>query len=281
MSPETIHQILTEKRAYLRAEGMPAEGRVTYSLGDENILGSTRLLRVKALTAGRAKVKRSVSARLGEPETDKVFSGSEQGLLDMVDDEIGKLRKHYSLATVKAKDGASRTPTVSRKRERLIPLIEGLVAPLQPGLRFTFERRDLCMDRCGRLLYIWEVFDGDGTRCGVYVGLATGGHSRPWTDYETKLNNLLARRPESYRRVHWGLETAYYAGHRIVVTLLCNVPKDEDIHFWEKVLILEMDSYGPGAHQFNDTSGESASGRPVPAALALAIERHALGQKVF
>ncbi|WP_371767206.1 hypothetical protein [Massilia sp.] len=89
------------------------------------------------------------------------------------------------------------------------------------------------VDVAAPLIYMWEIHDLQGKLVGRYIGKANGGHKRPTQHYPRNVTKLCAGKPykqgKNYRRVHYGLSDAVKAGHRISLTYLCNVSKDQDI----------------------------------------------------
>jgi hypothetical protein len=96
-----------------------------------------------------------------------------------------------------------------------------------------FDIVDTPVDRNAQLLYLWEIFDHDGDRVYHYVGKSKNAE-RPLTNYKQNVENLLAGRPyreenpDGFREVHHKMAEAVKLGHRIVLTLLRNVPPEED-----------------------------------------------------
>lgn len=93
------------------------------------------------------------------------------------------------------------------------------------------------------LIYMWEIRDLQGKLVGRYIGKANGGDKRPTQHYPRNVSKLRAGKPykkgKNYRRVHYGLADAVRAGHRISLTYLCNVSKDDDIFKVESHYIKE------------------------------------------
>lgn len=114
------------------------------------------------------------------------------------------------------------------------------------------------LDESLPLIYMWEITDQDGNRVGRYVGKAKSGAKRPRTHYARNVNRLLAdkpyrkNKPDQYRRVHKALAHAALEGHKITLSFLCNVRRDENINEVERRYIRLKGSSGLESWQLND-----------------------------
>lgn len=103
-----------------------------------------------------------------------------------------------------------------------------------------FEVRQGLIDTNAPLLYMWEIRDQTDTLMYCYVGKSERGTGRPLRHYKRNVRNLLGGRPyrrgkpDSFRVVHRQLAEAVRQGHRITLTILCNVPPGANIYEWER-----------------------------------------------
>ncbi len=108
-----------------------------------------------------------------------------------------------------------------------------------------FEESESEVDPSLPLIYLWEVHDRAGHLTYAYVGKASGGDGRPRRHYKRNVRNLLEGqpyrkgKPDEFRRVHHELAEAVRLGHRITLTLLCNVAEGEDINEVERQMQAE------------------------------------------
>ena len=106
-----------------------------------------------------------------------------------------------------------------------------------------FEERQSDVDPSQPLIYPWEIISPDGSVCCRYVGKASRGANRPRTQYRRNVNNILAGRPyrkgkpDQFRAIHRRMAQAVKVGEAMRLTLICNVPRGEDINrlerFWQ------------------------------------------------
>ncbi len=92
------------------------------------------------------------------------------------------------------------------------------------------------------IIYMWEVRDTTGGVIYRYIGKSDQGTNRPLCVYPRTVRNLLSGKPyrksnpKGYRKVHWQLANAAYAGNPITLRFLCNVPEGIDSLALEKFL---------------------------------------------
>lgn len=102
------------------------------------------------------------------------------------------------------------------------------------------------IDTRAPLIYMWEIRDGSDQLVGRYIGKAIGGDTRPTKHYKRNVDRLRNGQPyrngKNYRRVHVALAAAVEAGNRIVLSYLCNVPKERNIFEIENRYIREYRS---------------------------------------
>ena len=111
------------------------------------------------------------------------------------------------------------------------------------NLQMRFEETPSDIDAPRALIYLWEILDSSGAVCCRYVGKASGGASRPRTQYRRNVNNILLGRPyrkgkpDQFRAIHRRMAQAVQAGDNLRLTLVCNVEAGENINqlerFWQ------------------------------------------------
>lgn len=85
------------------------------------------------------------------------------------------------------------------------------------------------------LIYLWESVTPEGRTAALYVGKAKRGAKRPRNDYRRNVENCFAGKPyrkgkPHFRAVHLRMVDALRQGHRLQLTLVCNVCVDENIN---------------------------------------------------
>ena len=107
-------------------------------------------------------------------------------------------------------------------------------------MEFNFVRGTVNLT--ARLIYLWEIKDLLGLVTFRYVGKSDVGAKRPLRHYPRNVRNLIGGKPyrrgnpDGFRTVHRELANATLLGHKITLTLLCNVTEGADIYEVEKTM---------------------------------------------
>lgn len=124
---------------------------------------------------------------------------------------------------------------------RCVAIIQAGMAIADPqAVEFRFEVNGV--DPARPLIYRWLIVDEAGDRIACYVGKSKNGAKRPMRDYERNVRRLMAGRPyrkgkpDGFREIHRLMAEAVRQKQTIVLTLLRNVPPDEDINVAEQEL---------------------------------------------
>ena len=120
-----------------------------------------------------------------------------------------------------------------------------------------FERTPHEFDENLPLIYMWEIKDLNEDIVGRYVGQTIQGLGKRVNRYVLRVGQVLTEKlydkkyPAGFRKVHRALANAARNNFHVTLSVLCNVPTDQDINSVEQSWIKSHHCKGPQSWQLN------------------------------